>query len=418
MPRGGGEAQENLRRVSMKIAIFTPTFLPKCSGAEIFHHNLASQFVKMGHQPSVILPKSLHRRLASEGWDLPYPTIPYPANLWSYFKRSAPLAFWLNRRALARLQRRHGFDVWHTVVLTPSGVCFADWQSRCGIPGLIRAVGDDVKAVAGAELPTHMEPLLRNRIPLAQRMVSLSRDMTADLERLGVPADRIEFVPNAVDHARFSAPADKPSLRRAHGIPSDAFVFLCVARNHPQKDLPTLLRAFKKAREAASGRQLHLVIVGRGVPELRSETAALGLAESTTLLEIQAPPGGARLAEYPPQALVDVYRTADAFVLSSLLEGFSTALLEAMATGLPIVATRVPGIVDQVEDGNEALLVPARNPEAIAEALQRIARDPQAAFSLSDKASWRSMEFRWERVAEKYLIIYQKMISETNRRSR
>jgi glycogen synthase len=393
----------------MKIAIFTPTFLPKCSGAEIFHHNLASQFVKMGHHPLVILPKSLHRRLAAEGWDLPYPTIPYPANLWSYFKRSVPLAFWLNRRALARLQRRHKFDVWHTVVLTPSGVCFADWQSRCGIPGLIRAVGDDVKAVAGAELPTHMGPLLRSRIPLAQRVVSLSRDMTADLERLGVPPDRIELVPNAVDHARFSAPADKPALRRVHGIPADAFVFLCVARNHPQKDLPTLLRAFQKAREAASGPQLHLVLVGRGIPELRSDIAALGLAESTTLLEIQAAPGASRLPEYPPQALVDVYRAADAFVLSSLLEGFSTALLEAMAAGLPIVATRVPGIVDQVEEGREGLLVEPRSTDGLASAMISISGNPELLERCAEGARKKSKQFSWESVASAYLGIYRRL---------
>lgn len=393
----------------MKIAIFTPTFLPKCSGAEIFHHNLAAQFVKMGHHPTVILPKSLHRRLAAEGWELPYPTIPYPANLWSYFKRSAPLAFWLNRRALARLQCRHKFDVWHTVVLTPSGVCFADWQSRCGIPGLIRAVGDDVKAVAGAELPTHMGPLLLSRIPLAQRVVSLSRDMTADLERLGVPPDRIELVPNAVDHARFSAPADKPALRLVHGIPADAFVFLCVARNHPQKDLPTLLRAFQKAREAVSGRQLHLILVGRGVPELRSDIAALGLAESTTLLEIQAAPGASRLPEYPPQALVDVYRAADAFVLSSLLEGFSTALLEAMATGLPIVATRVPGIVDQVEDGKEGLLVEPRSTDGLASAMISISGNPELLERCAEGARKKSKQFSWESVASAYLGIYRRL---------
>jgi glycosyltransferase involved in cell wall biosynthesis len=402
----------------MKIAIFTPTFLPKCSGAEIFHHNLASQFVKAGHQPAVILPKSLRRRLVNEGWELPYPTIPYPANLWSWFKRSVPLAFWLNRRALDRIQKTHRFDVWHTVVLTPSGVCFADWQSRRGIPGLIRAVGDDVKAVAGAELPSHMGPLLRSRIPLAQRVVSLSRDMTADLERFGVPADRIEMVPNAVDHERFSAPADKATLRRAQGIPADAFVFLCVARNHPQKDLPTLLRAFQKARADTPEKKLHLVIVGRGVPELRAEASTLGLAESTTLLEIQPAPSPGRIPEYPPQALVDLYLAADAFVLSSLLEGFSTALLEAMATGLPIVATRVPGIVDQIEDGREGVLVPAENPEALADAMRRISSDRGLISSLSDQAARRSLEFRWERVAEKYLALYEKMISESAARAR
>jgi glycosyltransferase involved in cell wall biosynthesis len=366
----------------------------------------------MGHQPSVILPKSLHRRLVSEDWNLPYPTIPYPANFWSYFKRSAALAFWLNRLALDRLQRLHRFDVWHTVVLSPSGVCFADWQSRRKVPGLIRAVGDDVKAVAGAETPRHMLSLIKKQIPRAQRVVSLSRDMSVDLERLGVPADRIEIIPNAVDHARFSAPVDKAALRQAHGISPEAFVFLCVARNHPQKDLPTLLRAFQKAREGALGKNLHLVIAGRGVPELRDETLAMGFAESITLLEIQPSPGSKGPPEYPPQALVELYRVADAFVLSSLLEGFSTALLEAMASSLPVVATRVPGIVDQVEDGREGLLVSEKNPNDLGDALRKIACDPELASRLSIQAGRRSMEFHWGSVAKKYLVTYQKMISE------
>lgn len=401
----------------MRIAIFTPTFLPKCSGAEIFHHNLASEFVKAGHEPVVILPKSLHRRLAAEGWELSYPTIPYPANLWSWFKRSAPLAFWLNRRTLDRIQQKYGFDVWHTVVLTPSGVCFADWQSRRGIPGLIRAVGDDVKAVAGAELAAHMDPLLRARIPLAHCVVSLSRDMTANLERLGVPSDRIEVIPNAVDHARFSVPVDKAALRRAQGIPEDAFVFLCVARNHPQKDLPTLLRAFQKARSDSPENKLHLVIVGRGVPDLRTKTAALGLAEATTLLEIQPAPNTGCIPEYPPQALVELYRAADAFVLSSLLEGFSTALLEAMAASLPIIATRVPGILDQIEDGREGVLVPAENSDTLSQAIRKIATDPQLASNLSGEARRRSQEFHWEQVVQKYLALYQRMIFESASRT-
>jgi glycosyltransferase involved in cell wall biosynthesis len=363
----------------------------------------------MGHQPSVILPKSLHRRLAAEGWELPYLTIPYPANLWSWFKRSAPLAFWLNRRAIDRIQKIHRFDVWHTVVLTPSGVCFADWQSRRGIPGLIRAVGDDVKAVSGAELPAHMGPLLRSRIPLAQCVVSLSRDMTADLERLGVPADRIEIVPNAVDHERFSAPADKAALRRAQGIPAEAFVFLCVARNHPQKDLPTLLCAFQKARADSPEKNLHLVIVGRGVPDLRADTEALGLAESTTLLEIQPAPSRGHIPEYPPQALVDLYRAADIFVLSSLLEGFSTALLEAMAAGLPIVATRVPGIVDQIEDGREGMLVEPRSFESLAFAMAALVGKPELRERCAEEAKRKSQMFSWDSVASAYLGIYRRL---------
>lgn len=400
----------------MRIAIFTPTFLPKCSGAEIFHHNLASQFVRMGHRISVILPKSLNNQIIEKKWALDYQTIPYPANIWSWFKRSAPLALWLNRLVLARIQRRHRFHVWHAVVLSPSGVCFADWQSRSKVPGLIRAVGDDVRDVDGAKLPSHMRSMIRSRIPRSQRMVALSRDMKSGLEDLGVPANRIELIPNAVDHERFSASVDKTALRRIHGIPSRAFVYLCVARNHPQKDLSTLLRAFKIASEASPGRPLHLVIVGRGVPELRGETNALGLSEAITLLDIQPPTIGNRPPEYPPQALVDLYRAADGFVLSSLLEGFSTALLEAMAAALPIVATKVPGIMDQIEDGRDGLLVPAKNPTALAQALGKLASDPDFARNLSIQARERALTFRWERVAEQYLAVYEQLIAEAETR--
>jgi glycosyltransferase involved in cell wall biosynthesis len=275
---------------------------------------------------------------------------------------------------------------------------------------LIRAVGDDVKAVAGAETPPHMLSLIKKQIPRAQRVVSLSRDMSVDLERLGVPADRIEIIPNAVDHARFSAPVDKAALRRAHGISPEAFVFLCVARNHPQKDLPTLLRAFQKARADSPEKDLHLVIAGRGVPELRDETLAMGLAESITLLEIQPSPGPKGPPEYPPQALVELYRVADAFVLSSLLEGFSTALLEAKAAGLPIVATRVPGIVDQVDE--EGICVEARCPEQLSLAMTRLSNDLILRETMSKTARAKSLCFSWENVASAYLRIYRENLSE------
>jgi glycosyltransferase involved in cell wall biosynthesis len=82
-----------------------------------------------------------------------------------------------------------------------------------------------------------------------------------------------------------------------------------------------------------------------------------------------------------------------------------------MASSLPVVATRVPGIVDQVEDGREGLLVSEKNPNDLGDALRKIACDPELASRLSIQAGRRSMEFQWESVAKKYLVTYQKMIS-------
>jgi len=391
----------------LRIAIFTPTFLPKCSGAEIFHHNLAKEFSAMGHRPVVILPRSLHRRLDA---DLPYETTGFGANLWSYFKYSNALAFFLNRWALDDLQRRYRFDVWHTVVLSPSGVCFANWQSRRRIPGLIRAVGDDVQPVTAKDSQSHMQTLISQWIPRAQKIVSLSSDMTSRLEALGVAGEKIELIPNAVDVARFCAPGDKSELRKKAGIPSDAFVFICVARNHPQKDFPTLLAAFQKLQTSTFSRKVHLVIAGRGVPELRNFIESLGMEDAVTLMEFTAPSDNSM--EFPPQALVDIYRSADAFVMSSLLEGFSSALLEAMATGLPVASTSAPGIVDQVQSGVQGLLSECGNPDALAASMRSIVENPEIHAQFSRNSLSTAQPFSWHQTAERYVKCYNRMIEQ------
>lgn len=391
----------------LRIAIFTPTFLPKCSGAEIFHHNLAKEFSAMGHNPVVIMPRSLHRKLDAA---LAYETTGFRANIWSYFKYSSRLAFLLNRWALDDLQRRYRFDVWHTVVLSPSGVCFANWQYSRRIPGLIRAVGDDVQPVTAEDSQSHMQSLISKWIPRAQKIVSLSRDMTSRLEALGVAGNKIELIPNAVDIARFSAPADKNDLRKKAGIPSEAFVFLCVARNHPQKDFPTLLAAFQKLLAARKSRKTHLVIAGRGVPELRDLIASLGIQDAVTLMEFTAPSDNSM--EFPPQALVDIYRSADAFVLSSLLEGFSSALLEAMATGLPIIATSAPGIVDQIQSGVQGFLSECGNSDALAASMHSIMETPEIHAGFSKNSLSTAQCFSWRQTAEKYVNCYNRMIQQ------
>ncbi|MEI8292569.1 MAG: glycosyltransferase family 4 protein [bacterium] len=399
----------------MKIAIFTPTFLPKCSGAEIFHHNLARQLVGMGHAPVVLLPRSLHRRLETEGWNPPYETVPFPANTWSYFKYSASLALWLNRRILSALQRKHGFDVWHTVVLSPTGFCFANWQTHTGVPGLVRAVGDDVQAVSGTKSHLLFDNLIRQWIPRAQCLVSLSHDMSAELRQLGVPAEKIELMPNAVHRRRFTLASKDPRVREALRIPTEAFLFLCVARNHPQKDLPTLLGAFQILANQSAAGPVHLAIVGRGVPALQSLVDSMGLKLRVHLLEIMPDASLGVAPELPPQKLIELYLAADAFVLSSHLEGFSSALLEAMSAGLPVVATSAPGIVDQVQHGREALLSPVGSPEMLAESMQKIHSDRNLAHQLGVNAGERSQNFSWENVALKYTRLYERLIKEAHR---
>jgi glycosyltransferase involved in cell wall biosynthesis len=389
----------------LRIGILTPTFLPKCSGAEVFHHNLAVRLADAGHHPVVIAPSSRVRRLRASGWTLPYDVTPYPGRLWNILKHHAGLGFLLNRLALDRLQAAHGFDVWHAVVLHPTGISLADWQSRSGAPGLIRAVGDDVGGLPGEGHEPWKERLLRRKLPLARAVVALSSDMADELAGLGVPAAKIRVIPNAVDADRFPPNAAiRSAARSSLGMTEHDFVFLCVARNHPQKDLPTLLRAFRILQPSFPEGNIRLVIAGRDVPALAGE--ASDLADRIHLLEIGPDPADNNIPTMPPQRLVDLYRMADAFVLSSLLEGFSSALVEAMAAGLPLVLTDVPGIRGVVTDGREGLLVPAGSPDAMAGAMLRLTRDPSLRTSMSAAARESSRRYGWPAVVQAYESLY------------
>ena len=180
----------------LHIAILAPTFLPKCSGAEVFHHNLAGQLVGDGHRVTVVAPRARVRQLRARGWDLPYALVSYPDKRWNWLKRHLGFACWLNRRALDSLQRRHRFDVWHAFVLYPAGVVLADWQRRSGVPGLVRAVGDDVSGLPSQGHSTHVARALRDKLPSAGALVALCHACDAKRGRsrlhakAGMPSSR------------------------------------------------------------------------------------------------------------------------------------------------------------------------------------------------------------------------------------
>lgn len=401
----------------LRVAILTPTFLPKCAGAEIFHHNLASQLAAVGHHPVVVAPRWCARELKTRGWELPYEVEGYPANLWSYLKRSAPLAFWLNRRALSRLQRKHRFDVWHGVVLFPAGVCLVDWQERSRVPGLVRAVGDDVRGLPGRGHAPWVEAILRDKLPRARTVVALSESMADELVELGVGRERTRVLPNAVDGTRFASGPDRQALRDALGIPEGAFVFLCVARNHPQKNHPVLFRAFRRLVAARPQCDLRLLLAGRDTPALQSEAESCGVADRVGFFEFGAPAGTTTAPVMPPQGLVDLYRAADAFVLASVLEGFSSALLEAMAAELPVVATDVPGIREVVRSGDNGLLVACGDEEGLARAMAEVSGSPELRGRLSSGAGETAGHFTWPAVTSAYLGLYRELIEAAGQRA-
>jgi glycosyltransferase involved in cell wall biosynthesis len=189
----------------------------------------------------------------------------------------------------------------------------------------------------------------------ADQIVSVSNDSTKRSLRQGLPENKLVTIPNGIDLSLFSATDPQPS---------GPIIF--VGRLSPEKDLPTLLRAVAIAVREEPSFRLHLVGAGPSYSELQRLGEQLGLGRHVAFLG-------------QTNDVAGVLAGASLFVLSSITEGISLALLEAMARGLPVVATAVGGNTEVVVDGETGLLVPPQSPAELAAAMLKLYRQPDLA---------------------------------------
>jgi len=194
------------------------------------------------------------------------------------------------------------------------------------------------------------------------------------VERESIPPEKITVVPNAIDLRRFSPAAPQAAeARAALGIPAGATVLAGIGRLNPQKNFSLFLDVAAALAPQFPG--LRFLIAGGGPEEsmLRAKAASLGLAEKTVFAGHVA---DARQA----------YAAADILLMPSRFEGLPMALLEAMAMGVPVVASRLDGIAEVVADGSEGLLVEPGNAPAFAAAVAELLGNPTRASEISKNA--------------------------------
>jgi sugar transferase (PEP-CTERM/EpsH1 system associated) len=243
----------------------------------------------------------------------------------------------------------------------------------------------------------------RNRIrrllaPLVSHFVTVSRDLERWLvQDVGLPARKVMTIHNGVDLSRF-AQGDRRDARERLELPPEAPVLGTVGRLDPVKDHAGLLRAF--ASLAVLHPDAMLLIAGDGPcrEELAGLTRSLGLDGRVRLLgECRDVPG--------------VLAALDCFVLPSIAEGMSNTILEAMAAGLPVVATRVGGNPELVEDQVTGRLVVSRDPGALAEAMA-VYLDDSHLRGLHGKAARQRVteRFALDRMCESYTSLYRRLL--------
>lgn len=212
--------------------------------------------------------------------------------------------------------------------------------------------------------------------PFVQHYFALSRDLASYLiDKVGVPPSRVTQVYNGVDAQRFR-PAEAGLAPAITGCPFRApahWIVGTVGRMQAVKDQLLLARAFAQVLQdqPALRERLRLVMVGEG--PLRAQ--ALAVLQTAGVADLAWLPG--ERADVP-----EVMRGLHGFVLPSLAEGISNTILEAMASGLPVIATAVGGNADLVDHGRSGEIVPPGDVAAMAGALRRLAADPARAAAM------------------------------------
>ena len=229
---------------------------------------------------------------------------------------------------------------------------------------------------------------------LADAVFAVTRDLSSyHARQVRWRAGKISTIYNGVDATRFSPrPAERIRMRRELGLPESRFVIGAAGRLVPIKSYPTLLKAAGKL--VRSGHDISILIIGAG-------------PERPSLEQMAAPLGDRVLFLGERNDLPALFNAMDGFAQTSICEGMSNTILEAMASALPVLATRVGGNPELVADGTTGLLFPAQDASALADGLSLLASNFELRRTLGGAARLRVLEeFTLDRMIDAYAALY------------
>ena len=388
----------------MRILLLNYEFPPLGGGASNASFEIARNLVRKGHAVDVVTSRMRGQRALEDMDGVQVRRVPTRRRGIQDCGLLGAVSYLLGSAvACSGLVRRQRYDVVHYFFGLPTGALALMVPSLRRIPSVVSLRGSDVPGYDDSAkvlpfLHTALHPVTRVIWSQAERVVANS----GGLQRLAqsfLPEKPIGMIPNAIRSDRF-----KPLGPGAVRSPGPLRI-LCVARLVARKGISDLLEALALVGD----REVELILQGSG-PEAHALTVQareLGLASQVKLAGFRAP------HDLPP-----VYAAADVFVLPSHSESCSMALLEAMASGLPVVATGTGGTPELIEEGQGGVLVPVRSPRHLAEALSKLVADPALRARMGAHNRQRVEDhYSWDVVTESYLAEYERAIDESKLRT-
>ncbi len=397
---------------NLKVGILTTSF-PRFEGdfAGTFVDQYARELARSGCQVKVLAPHdtAVNPSRSRHGCEVNYfkyffpqslQSLAYGAGMVSRLKqnwlRALQMPFFLVSFFLSALRLAGKSDLLHAY-WTPSGLVALMVKGIRNVPVVVTLWGSDIYFARTPLFAGIFKWLMRK----ADAIVCESDSFRNQLIQLGIPTKKISVIANGIDFEAFK-PSDKTTARRRLNLPQDKTIIINVGGLSPVKDQKILIEAASQI--IANKPDLLLVLVGEG--ETRKELEAL--VQSKGLQEQVHFTGFQKVTKIP-----DWLNSADIFVLTSVSEGNPNIILEAMSSGLPIIATAVGGIPEMIRDGEEGLLIPPRSPEALAEKLNTLLGDPELQKKLSQNAlkTVQSNYASWEKQASQLKALYAGLLN-------
>ncbi|MBF6612636.1 MAG: glycosyltransferase family 4 protein [Chloroflexi bacterium] len=383
----------------IRILLLNYEFPPLGGGAATASAEIARHLVRRGVEVAVLTShfKGLPRKEERDG----YTIYRVPAMRRNIDRCSVPeMAAYIAGAALPALRLASSFkpDLMHVFFGMPTGPVGLLVNQLKGIPYLLSLRGDDVPGRQEGSLAlAHrtMKPLTKQVWSRASKLV-VNGEGLLKRAKATLPGASIELVPNGIDLDVFQ-PGDKAVTEQSD---RSTVRLLFVGRLHSQKGLSHLLQALAHLGSPALQRvQLDLVGSGPAEEELHALAGRLGLTRTV------------RFHSWAPRSeIARYYQEADLFVFPSHEEGMPNVVLEAMACGLPVIASDIPGVRGLVHDRVNGLLVPPADSLALARALNVLIADDLLRHYMGHESSEFATSYDWAGVADSYLALSRQII--------
>lgn len=381
---------------AMNICMFGSSFLPRRGGMEFVIHHLSNALVHEGHNVTVIAERAAWSGIG-EAHDYDLVRYGIPTRGLRSLGISGPDSF----LAIWRVHRRVHFDLLHCHSVASAGSRAVRAKLMLDIPVVMTPHGEDIQRVPeigyGLRLNRRWDATIRRNLDYADAITAISVSVQNELD--GVDPDKIVRIPNGV-HIKEYGNTPSRYLRERLGLGDDSIIILSVGRNHVKKGYDYGIRAMAALREEYDVANARYVIVGKQVSAHAGLVIQLALEGCVTLID-----------ELPPAEIRECYHSADIFFSPSIIEGLSLVSIEALACGLPLVVTDVPGNEDIVRDTSAGLIVRSRDPEQMARGLNELVKDAGRRKELSDIAMKKVVDYDWSAVAKRYVRVYRNVLA-------